>query len=195
MTLLFGLWATGRSISYFSPFPSPEQHLMLWWLLSKFPIKMNGKGSPKTNFALWQIIWNKARISLGICFRDWQQERSLADSMANSLQCTRSNQVTKTVEGLGLRSKLDEFSSVLWAMNVLQPQSQCQQQRQRDGRLTRLQFPKMPKGKGCPQHTDVQRSLDHPKLHMPGGHLCDVPRGQRQQGDHMDICSSRSLKD
>lgn len=164
---------------------------MLWWLLSKFPIKMNGKGSPKTNFAPWQIT----RISLGICFRDWQHERSLTAAMANSSQHTRSNQVTTALEGLGLRSKLDEFGSVLWAMNVLQPQSQCQQQRQFDGRFTRLQFPKMPKGKWCTQLTDVKRSLDHPKLDKPSGHLFDVPRGQWQQGDHMDNCSSRSLKD
>lgn len=42
-----------------------KHHLLLPWLTPTFPVKSNGKGSPKTDFTPWQITRDKERIRFG----------------------------------------------------------------------------------------------------------------------------------
>lgn len=69
-TILVGLDKEELPVPAVTSCPSPllKHHWILPWLTPTFPVKSNGKGSPKTDFAPWQITWDKERIRFGHLF-------------------------------------------------------------------------------------------------------------------------------
>lgn len=83
----------------FCPSPFLEHHLILPWLTPTFPVKSNGKGSPKTDFAPWQTTWDKGRIRFGDLFSGLpSSEKPLLALMVQWPTCHGIHQVTQVTK-------------------------------------------------------------------------------------------------